>query len=76
MSVVTLDQVIDTVMQLPLEQQEMLVEIIRRRHVEKRRREIALDAEKSIAAFRAGILRPQSLESIIAELRESLEEEE
>lgn len=76
MSVITLDQAIDTVMQLPLEQQEMLVEIVRQRHIKKRRREIARDAEATVAAFHAGSLSASSVETIITELRQSLEEEE
>ncbi|MCL4300028.1 MAG: hypothetical protein KJ077_30120 [Anaerolineae bacterium] len=74
MSVVTLDQALDTVMQLSLEQQEMLLDIIHRRHIENRRREITQDAHEAIAAFHAGKLRPQPVEEIIAELRQSLDE--
>ena len=60
MSDITLDTVLDTVMELPLEQQEMLLDIVRKRHIERRRQEIARDAQESLAAFRAGQLRPQS----------------
>lgn len=74
MSASTFDQAIETVMQLPLEQQEMLVDIIRSRHIESRRREIARDAQESIAAFRAGKLKPQPAEAVIADLRNSLEQ--
>lgn len=74
MDTITLDQAIDTVMQLSIEQQEMLIEIIRNRHIEDRRREIGKDAQESIAAFHAGVLRPQPLEVIIDDLRKSLDE--
>jgi hypothetical protein len=74
MNITTLDQAIDTVMQLPLEQQEMLIEIVRSRHIENRRREIAKDAQESIAAFHAGKLKPQPVNEIITELRQSLNE--
>ncbi len=37
MNVTTFDQIIDTVMQLPIEQQAMLIDIIRNRHIENRR---------------------------------------
>lgn len=70
----TLDQAIDTVMQLTIEQQEMLIEIIRKRHIESRRREIAQDAHEAIAAFRAGQLKPQPVPEIITELRQSLDD--
>ena len=74
MNTVTLDQAIDTVMQLSFEQQEMLLDIIRHRHIENRRREIAKDARESIAAFHSGALKPQPVEEIIAELHQSLDE--
>jgi hypothetical protein len=74
MDTITLDQAIDTVMQLPVEQQEMLVDIIRNRHIEMRRREIARDAREAIAAFHAGKLKPQPVQEIIMELRQSLNE--
>jgi hypothetical protein len=66
---ITLDQAIDTVQQLPTEQQKILVDILYHRHVENRRREIAEDAKKSIADFHAGRLQPKSVQEIISELR-------
>lgn len=73
MNTVTLDQALDTIMQLPLEQQEMLIEIWYRRRIEVRRQEIAQDAQASIAAFRANQYAPQPVGKIIAELRSSLD---
>ncbi|NUQ37769.1 MAG: hypothetical protein HUU23_08225 [Caldilineales bacterium] len=73
---VTLDHAIDTALQLPAEQQEMLVDILRSRQIEARRQEIAADARASIAAFRAGKLKAYSAEELIAELHQSLEDAE
>lgn len=73
---ITLDQALDTIMQLPLEQQDMLVEIWYKRRIDARRREIAKDAQDSLAAFRSGQYKPQPIARIIAELRYSLDEEE
>jgi hypothetical protein len=75
MKAVSLDQAIDVAMRLPREQREMLVNIIRRREIEARREEIAKDARASIAAFRAGKLKPQSVDKIIRELRQTSEDE-
>ena len=74
MSAITLDQALDMVAQLPVEQQEILIDILRSRHIEKRRQEIAQDARESLAAFRAGQLKPQPVNKIIADLRQSLDE--
>lgn len=65
MNVTTFDQIIDTVMQLPIEQQAILIDIIRNRHIENRRREIAQDAQESISAFNMGKLKPQPVNEII-----------
>ena len=73
---VTLDQAIDTAMQLSLEQREMLVDILRSRQIEARREEIAAAARESIAEYRAGTLEARSADEIIAELRRSLENPE
>ncbi|MGC9395535.1 MAG: hypothetical protein ACP5J4_11840 [Anaerolineae bacterium] len=73
---VVFEQVVDTVMELPLEQQEMLKELITKWHIEARRSEIAHDAQESLALYRAGQLKPQSAQSVIAELRASLSGEE
>ncbi len=70
----TLDEVVNAVMRLPQEQQEMLLEIVRRRQVELRREEIAADAQQSLRAFLSGELKPQPIDEIIRRLDESLDE--
>jgi len=72
----TLDQLIENAWQLPYEQQETLIRVLRNRQSESRRAEIAADAQQSLADFRAGKLRPQSAEEVIASLRQSLSEPE
>ena len=69
------EQVVDTVMDLPFEQQEMLKDLITKWHIEARRMEIAHDAEESLTLYRTGQLKPQSARNIIAELRQSLNDE-
>jgi len=76
LNTVTLDLAIDTALQLPTEQQVMLVDILRSRQIEARRQEIAADARASIAAFRAGQLQAYSAEELIAELHQPLEDAE
>ena len=67
-----LDRVLDQAMDLPPEQQEMLVQILQRRMIERRRDEIATDAAVSLAQFTAGKLKAQTASEAIAELREFL----
>lgn len=68
-----LDKVLDEAMSLPLEQQEMLIQILQRRIIEKRRDEIAEDAKLSLNEFREGQYKVQSAAEAIAELRDFLE---
>jgi hypothetical protein len=72
----TFEQVVETARQFPAEQQEMLVDLIRGWRIEARRREIAHDAQESLAAFRSGQFEPQSAQAVIAELGQSLEDQE
>ncbi len=72
----TLDQVLETALQLPYEQQEMLIKILQNRHHESSRTEIATDATKTLAEFHAGKFQHQSAEDIILTLRQSLQEPE
>lgn len=70
----TLDQVLETALHLPYEQQEMLISILQNRHHESRRAEIAADAQETLAAFREGNFQSQSAETVIEALRQSLQE--
>ncbi|MEN9565569.1 MAG: hypothetical protein RLZZ69_765 [Cyanobacteriota bacterium] len=70
-----LDRVLDEAMNLPLEQQEMLLQILQRRLMEQRRNEIAQDAKLSLAEFKAGKLKIQTATEAISELREFIQHE-
>jgi len=72
----TLDQVLETALQLPYEQQEILIKILQNRHHESRRAEMAADAKKTLAEFHAGKFRHQSAEEVVLALRQSLQEPE
>ena len=61
-------------MQKPLlgyNQGESPFDLIRGWRTETRRREIARDAQESLAAFRSGQLEPQSAQAVITELQQS-----
>lgn len=70
-----LEQALDTVSQLPIEQQEMLIQIVQNRLIENRRQEIADDARQAISSFHRGELKPQTVDEVIAELQESLQDD-
>jgi transcriptional regulator with AAA-type ATPase domain len=72
----SLDKVLDEAMDLPLEQQETLIQILQLRMIERRRDEIATDAAATLAEFRAGKLKAQTADEAIASLRELLQSDE
>jgi Rad3-related DNA helicase len=71
-----LDRVLDEAMNLPLEQREMLIQILQRRMIEQRRDKIAQDAKLSLAEFREGKLRIQTTTEAISELKSFSQYEE
>ena len=72
----TLDQVLETALQLPYEQQQMLIQILQNRHHESRRAEIATDAQQTLTEFREGKFQSQSAKDVVTALRRSLHESE
>ena len=73
---VTLAAAIEVVEQLPTDQQDLLVQIIRNRQIERRRNEIAQNGREALAAYRAGELKSYTAEQAIAELRNMLDSPE
>lgn len=71
----TLNQAIDTVTQLPPQQQEMLLYILQHRLNEARRDEIAEAARQAQADFQQGRLKAQPADAVIQNLHQSLEDE-
>lgn len=67
-----LDQVLETALQLPYEQQEMLIEILQNRLHESRRAKMAADVQQTLKNFHAGKFQRQSAQEVIISLRQSL----
>ena len=69
MAALTLDRVLTEAGTLPADEQEMLENLLRQRRIETWRQETATEAKTTAKAFRAGKLKGQSVESVIARLR-------
>ena len=69
-----LDRVLDEAMDLPLEQQEMLIQILQNRIIERRRDKIAQDAKLSLSDFKQGKFKAQNAAEAISELRKFIQE--
>ncbi len=68
MSTMTLDRVLTAVESLPDDEQAMLEELLRKRRVEKWRRDTAAEGRKAIRNFRAGRVKSAPVEDVIARL--------
>lgn len=69
----TFDRVLDAVMELDRNQQDMLLDILRRRQIEARRVEIAQNAREAREAYHAGELEPEAPDDLIRRLHASLD---
>jgi len=76
LEMVTLAAAIEIVEQLPIDQQDELVQIIRSRQIERRRDEIAENGREALAAYRAGELKSYTAAEAIVELRNMLDSPE
>jgi hypothetical protein len=65
----TFEEVLNLVTELPLDQQELLINILQRRIADMRRKELASSSQEALAEFRTGNLKPQTAIEAIAELR-------
>ncbi|PZO49431.1 MAG: hypothetical protein DCF15_16935 [Phormidesmis priestleyi] len=63
-----LDQVLESIEMLPVEDQEMLAELLRKRLIERRRDEIAKTIAQTQKDYKEGNIFRGSVEEVIAEL--------
>jgi len=63
-----LAEVLEAADQLTMEEQETLIEVLRRRFVDLRRRQIVREVEGSRAAFAAGECKPASVRDIMKDI--------
>ena len=71
---VTLDSALDVVMELSPDERELLLDIVRRRHIEARRAQIAENAREARALLEAGKLKTEPLDEALVRLHASLDE--
>ena len=74
MATTTLSEVLQLASALPADDQELLVDLLRRRRAEAWRKDLAAYARKARRDFRAGKLRNETHEQLKARLRASLDQ--
>ena len=70
----SLNKTLEIIMRLPIEQQNYLIDILKKRSIDKRRKEIAENARQAKEFYRKG-LKAKSSKEIITALRTSLFEQ-
>jgi CHASE3 domain sensor protein len=68
MATSSLDRVLTEAEALPQDEQQMLEELLRGRRIEAWRRTTAAEGKKAIRAFRAGKLKAEPVDAVIARL--------
>ena len=74
MSVTSFQEIIESIENLPLEDQDYLFDLIKKRRMEKRRLEIANNAKAIVKDFQEGRVKKRTAEEIKAYLLEDEEE--
>ncbi len=67
----TIDQTLDTIMQMDISSREMLLEILQKRMIEERRREMAVNGKQAKAEYKSGKILPATAADIILALNKS-----
>jgi len=62
------NDLLEGISRLPLEDQEMLVEIIKKRQVDQKRREIAREARNAMREYRQGLTMRGTVEDLFRDL--------
>ncbi len=68
--IISLDQMLDNISRLPVDEQLMLAEIIKKRIVEQRRKEIAYNVRESLEEYKSGKAKTGSIDDLIKELED------
>jgi hypothetical protein len=68
MTRLTFDELLDSIEQLPISQQETLVDVLQKHLIEMRRQEIAHHAAEARELYAAGTLPKGSVEDLLADL--------
>lgn len=67
---IAFNQILEEVDTMPLEEQEMIIEILRNRYREKRREEILENAKKTLEEHRKGLTSKGTVADLIKELEQ------
>jgi hypothetical protein len=75
MSIISFQEIIDSVEKLSLDDQDYLFELIKKRRIEKRRLQIAANAKATLESLKQGTAKKGSLDDLIADLWDDKDDE-
>lgn len=73
---ITFESALEAVSQLSIDQQEMLIDIVKKRNAEVRRRQIIEECREGVTEYRSGVLKAQTAVEAIADMRSYLDSSE
>ncbi len=76
MSIISFQEIIDSVEKLSLDDQNYLFELIKKRRIEKRRLEIAANAKATLESLKQGKAKKGSVDDLIADLWDEKDDED
>jgi len=63
-----LDQILDEIASLSLDEQEMLLNIIKQRHIERKREQILRDSRETVRAYKKGLAKRGTVDDLMRDL--------
>jgi DNA-binding NtrC family response regulator len=63
-----LDQILDEIASLSLEDQEILLNIVKQRHIERKREQILRDSRETMRAYRKGLAKKGTVDDLMKDL--------
>jgi len=63
-----LDQILDEIASLSLDEQEMLLNIVKQRHIERKREQILRDSRETMRAYNKGLAREGTVADLLKDL--------
>jgi len=63
-----LDQILDEIASLSLDEQDMLINIIRKRQIERKREQILRDSRETMRAYKKGLAKRGTVDDLLKDL--------
>ncbi|MGB3514789.1 MAG: hypothetical protein WBA93_37385 [Microcoleaceae cyanobacterium] len=76
MSMISFQEIIDSIEKLSIDEQNYLFNVIKKRRIEKRRLEIAVNAKATLESLKEGTAKTGSMDDLIADLLDDKDDED